>query len=79
MTMKRRQPYKGFVIEVVTYNLRDSTHTAHFNIEKHDGTGIFGTPLQTGKRCATEDGAVEEAIRMAMHKIDTGFEVKAVS
>ena len=78
MTMKRRQPYRGFVIEVVTYALRDSTHTAHFNIEKHDGTGLSKTPFQTGKRSATEDGAVEEAIRIAMHKIDTGFEVKAV-
>ena len=74
--MQKRHAYKGFVIEVHPYRLRDIPGwTTDFNIEEHDDAGVTDTRFYFEKAHIfdTEEAAIQAAILAGRQKIDAGF------
>ena len=40
LVMKRREGYKGYVIEARSHELRDGGFSSEFSIEEHDASGV---------------------------------------
>lgn len=73
MRMKLR--YKGRVIDVRVYRVRDGGWTAHLSIQGHHRRGVLDTHFETGQRFPSCEAAVQAATRLGMHNIDTGFDM----
>jgi hypothetical protein len=41
--MRKREGYKGYVIEVRLSELKDGGFSAEFSVEEHDGSGVTET------------------------------------
>jgi len=72
--MKRRQGYKGYVIEARSCDLRDVGFTAEFWIEEHDASSVTETQFYLPDTFPTQELAIEAAIQARRQKIDLGFE-----
>jgi hypothetical protein len=72
--MKRRQGYKGYVIEARLSELKDGGFSAEFSIEEHDGSGVTETQFYLPGTFPTQESAIKAAIQAGRQKIDVGFE-----
>lgn len=76
--MKRREGYKGYVIEAHANELRDGGFSVEFYIEEHDASGVTVTQFCVPSSFPTHEAAIEAAIQAGRLKIDTGFEKGSV-
>jgi hypothetical protein len=72
--MKRREGYKGYVIEARSCELRDGGFLAEFSVEEHDASGVTETQFYLRETFPTQESAIEAAIQAGRQKIDAGFE-----
>ena len=72
--MKSRCGYKGYVIEVRSYEIRGGGFSAEFSIEEHGGAGVTETQFYLPDTFPTQELAIEAAIQTGRQKIDVGFE-----
>jgi hypothetical protein len=72
--MKRRQGYKGYVIEARSHELGDGGFSAEFSIEEHDGGRVTETQVYLSNNFSTQESAIEAALQAGQQKIDVGFE-----
>jgi hypothetical protein len=72
--MKRRQGYKGYVIEARSCELRDGGFLAEFSVEEHDADGFMETEFYLPDAFPTQESAIEAGIQAGRQKIDVGFE-----
>ncbi len=72
--MKKRQGYKGFVIEAHANELKTGGFSVEFFIEEHSSTGVDVTPFYVPNTFATIESALEAALQSGRAKIDAGFE-----
>lgn len=75
--MKRREGYKGYVIEAQANELRDGGFSAEFYIEQHDASGVTVTQFCIPNTFPTQEAAIEAAIQAGRQKIDAGFEPRS--
>ena len=71
--MKRRQGYKGYVIEARSYELKDGGFSAEFSVEEHDSSGVTETQFYLPDAFPTQESAIEAALQAGRRKIDVGF------
>jgi hypothetical protein len=72
--MKRREGYKGYVIEAQASELRDGGFSVEFYIEEHDSSGVTVTQFFLPGTFQTEESAINAAVQAGRQKIDVGFE-----
>jgi len=72
--MKRRQGYKGYVIEAQSCDLRDGGFSAEFSVEEHDGAGVTETQFYLPDVFPSQELAIAAATQAGRRKIDSGFE-----
>jgi len=72
--MKKREGYKGYVIEVRLSELKDGGFSAEFSIEEHDEDGIMETEFYLPDTFPSQESAIEAAIQAGRQKIDVEFE-----
>ena len=72
--MKKRQGYKGYVIEARSLELKDGGFSAEFSVEEHDPSGVTETQFYLPGTFLTQESAIEAAIQAGRQKIDVGFE-----
>jgi hypothetical protein len=72
--MKSRCGYKGYVIEVRLYEVKDGGFSAEFSIEEHDGRGVTETQFYLPDTFLRQESATGEAIQAGRQKIDVEFE-----
>ena len=72
--MKSRVGYKGYVIEVRLFELKDGEFSAEFSVEEHEADGFMETEFYLPDTFPTQDSAIEAAIQAGRQKIDMGFE-----
>jgi hypothetical protein len=77
--MKRRQGYKGYVIEARLSELKEGGFSTEFSIEEHDGSGVTETLFYLPGTFPTQESAFEAAIRAGRQKVDVGFERGSVA
>jgi hypothetical protein len=73
-TMKKRQGYKGFVIEAHATELKSGGFSVEFFIEEHSGGGVDVTQFHVPNSFATIESALDAALQGGRAKIDSGFE-----
>jgi len=66
--------YKGRILDVQVFQLRDEGYTSHFSIVEDRGSEMLETYFQTGQRFATHDDALTGAFWLAANKIEKGYE-----
>jgi hypothetical protein len=72
--MKRRQGYKGYVIEARSYQQQEGAFSAELWIEEHDASGVTETQFYLPATFSTQELAIEAALQAGRRKIDAGFE-----
>ena len=72
--MKSRQGYKGYVIVARSCELQDGGFSAEVSIQEHDADGVMETEFYLPDPFATQESAIEAAIRAGRQKIDMGFQ-----
>jgi hypothetical protein len=72
--MKSRLGYKGYVIEVRLFELKDGEFSAEFSVEEHEADGSMETEFYLPDTFPTRESAFEAAIQAGRQKIDMGFE-----
>jgi hypothetical protein len=72
--MKKREGYKGYVIEVRLSELKDGGFSAEFSVEEHDGAGVIETQFYLPDTFPSQASAIEAAIQAGRQKIDVEFE-----
>jgi hypothetical protein len=72
--MKRRQGYKGYVIEARSCELKDGRFSAEFSVEEHDASGVTETQFYLPDTFPSQELAVAAATQAGRQKIDVGFE-----
>jgi hypothetical protein len=72
--MKRRQGYKGYVIEARSCELKDGGFSAEFSVEEHDASGVTETQFYLPDTFPSQELAVAAATQAGRQKIDVGFE-----
>ena len=75
--MKRREGYKGYVIEARSYQQQDGGFSAELWIEEHDASGVTETQFYLPDTFPTPELAIEAAIQAGRVKIDEGFEPRS--
>ena len=76
--MKRRQGYKGYVIEARSCELGDGGFSAEFSVEEHDASGVTETQFYLPDTFPTQELAIAAVIQAGRQKIDVGFEPGSV-
>jgi hypothetical protein len=72
--LKIREPYKGHVIEAMSFELRGKPgFVSELFIEKHDGEGVTVTQFFVPGVFDTNETALQASVFAARHKIDTGY------
>jgi hypothetical protein len=72
--MKVREPYKGHVIEAMTFELRENPgYASELFIEKHDGEGVTVTQFFVPIVFSSNESALQAAVAAGRHQIDTGY------
>jgi hypothetical protein len=75
--MKAREPYKGHVIEVMSFELRGNLgFSCGLFIERHDAEGVTVTHFFVPGIFSSSDAAIQTAVLAGRRKVDTGFEVR---
>ena len=72
--MKRREGYKGYVIEARSHELREGGFSSEFSVEEHDASGVTETQFFLPGTFQTEESAINAAVQAGRVKIDEGFE-----
>jgi len=75
--MKRREGYKGYVIEARSHQLRDGGFSSEFSIEEHDASGVTETQFFLPGTFQTEESAIKAEVQAGRVKIDEGFEPRS--
>ena len=75
--MKRREGYKGYVIEARSYQQQDGGFSAELWIEEHDASGVTETQFYLPDTFPTPELAIEAAVQAGRQKIDVGFEPRS--
>lgn len=70
--MKRREGYKGFVIEARVQQLKDSRFSSDFSVEEHDGSGVNETQFFVQGTFSTPEAAIDAALQAGRSKVDRG-------
>jgi hypothetical protein len=71
--MKSRCGYKGYVIEVRSYEIRGGGFSAEFSIEEHGGAGVTETQFYLPNTFSTQEVAIQAAIQAARQKYRYGL------
>jgi len=72
--VKIREPYKGHVIEAMSFELRDKPgFVSELFIEKHDSEGVTVTQFFVPGIFDTSETALQTSALAGRHKIDTGY------
>ena len=71
--MMERRNYKGRVIDARALPVQGGGWTAQFNIEHHRANDVIDTHFDSGQVFSSEKDALEAAIDMGEHKIDSGY------
>jgi hypothetical protein len=74
VVVKRRQGYKGYVIEARSQEIRDGGFSAEFSVEEHAANGFVENEFFLPDTFPTQESAIEAAIQAGRQKIDVGFE-----
>jgi hypothetical protein len=72
--MRKREGYKGYVIEVRLSELKDGGFSAEFSVEEHDGSGVTETQFYVPDTFPSQESAIEAANQAGRQKIDVEFE-----
>jgi len=72
--MKRRQGYKGYVIEARSCELKDGGFSPEFSVEEHDASGVTETQFYLPDTFPSQELAIAAATQAGRQKIDVGFE-----
>lgn len=71
--MMELRNYKGRVIDARALPVQGGVWTAQFNIEHHRANDVIDTHFDSGQVFPSEKEALEAAISMGEHKIDSGY------
>ena len=72
--MKIREPYKGHVIEAMSFELSDKPgFVSQLFIEKHDSEGVTVTQFFVPGIFDTNETALQTSALTGRHMIDTGY------
>jgi hypothetical protein len=72
--MKARAGYKGFVLDVMSFELREMPgFTSELYIETHDGPGVNVERFIMPGIYESNESAVQSAFLAGRHKIDNGY------
>jgi hypothetical protein len=78
--MKVRKPYKGHVIEAMSFELTDGPgFVSELFIERHDGEGLTVTQFFVPGVFKTSELAIQTAVLSGKGKVDVGYEIPACS
>jgi len=72
--MKRRQGYKGYVIEARSCELKCGEFSAEFSVEEHCPSGVTERHFYLSTAFSTNESAIEAAIQAGQQKIDVDYE-----
>ncbi len=61
--MKRREAYKGYVIEARSHELKEGGFSAEFSIEENDSSGVTQTQFYLPGTFPRRDAAIDPAIK----------------
>ena len=76
--MTVREPYKGHVIEAMSFELRDDPgFVSELFIERHDNEGVTVTQFFVPGVFKTSELAIQTAVVSGKGKVDIGYEVPA--
>jgi hypothetical protein len=72
--MKIREPYRGHVIEVMSFELRGNLgFGSDLFIERHDGQGVTVTHFHVPQFFSSDESALQAALIAGRRKVDTGY------
>jgi hypothetical protein len=76
--VKVREPYKGHVIEAMSFELRDNPgFVSELFIERHDGEGVTVTQFFVPGVFGSTELAIQGAVLSGRRKVDAGYVVPA--